>query len=53
VFVSPQALMAELTALILRLIYGGQLPERLFWIVDSTQTEKPFAEKGSRRGGHG
>jgi hypothetical protein len=43
--VSPQELMAELTALILRLLYGGELPERLFWIADGTQTEKPHAEK--------
>src|SRR4030095_16553528 len=34
--VSPQALMAELTALSLRLRYGGQLPKRLCWIADST-----------------
>src|SRR5262249_33438272 len=43
--VSPQKLMAKLTELILRLRYGGALPERLFWIADSTHTEKPFAEK--------
>jgi hypothetical protein len=43
--VSPQALMAELAALSLRLLYGQELPERLFWIADSTQTEKPHAEK--------
>jgi hypothetical protein len=43
--VSPQELMAELRALVLRLLYGGKLPERLFWIADSTQTEKPYAEK--------
>lgn len=43
--VSPQKLMAQLTALVLRLGYGGVLPERLFWIADSTQTEKPYAEK--------
>jgi hypothetical protein len=43
--VSPQKLMAKLTELVLRLCYGGTLPERLFWIADSTQTEKPYAEK--------
>ena len=43
--VSPQELMAELTALVLRLLYGRELPERLYWIADSTQTEKPYAEK--------
>jgi hypothetical protein len=43
--VSPQKLMAMLTELVLRLSYGGKLPERLFWIADSTQTEKPYAEK--------
>jgi hypothetical protein len=43
--VSAQSLMAELTALTLRLIYGGKLPARLFWIADSTQTEKPHAAK--------
>jgi hypothetical protein len=48
--VSPQAMMAELTALSLRLIYGGKLPERLFWLADSTQTEKPHAEKVSGLG---
>lgn len=43
--VSPQALMAKLSEIVLRLLYGGKLPERLFWIGDSTHTEKPFAEK--------
>lgn len=28
---SPQGLMAKLTDLILRLRYGGTLPERMFW----------------------
>jgi len=36
--VSPQKLMAKLTELVLRLCYGGTLPERLFWIADSTHT---------------
>ena len=48
--VSPQAMMAELTALSWRLIYGGKLPERLFWLADRTQTEKPHAEKISGLG---
>jgi hypothetical protein len=43
--VSPQRMMAALAGLVLRLVYGGQLPPRLFWIADSTPTEKPFAEK--------
>ena len=43
--VSPQQLMAKLTELVLRLCYGGQPPERMFWIADSTLTEKPYAEK--------
>jgi len=43
--VSPQALMAKLSAVVLRLAYGGALPARMFWIADSTQTEKPYAEK--------
>jgi DDE family transposase len=43
--VSPQKLMAKLTELVLRLRYGRILPERLFWIADSTLTEKPFAQR--------
>jgi hypothetical protein len=43
--VSPQKLMAKLTELVLRLRYGRVLPERLFWIADSTLTEKPFAQR--------
>lgn len=34
--VSPQALIAKLTAMVLRLLYGGKLLERLFWIGDSS-----------------
>src|SRR5258706_11653131 len=41
---SHQAWMARLTDLVLKLLYSGALPERLFWIADSTQTEKPYAE---------
>ena len=44
--VSPQALMAELTALILRLLYGGELPERLFWIADSTHPRETARREG-------
>lgn len=43
--VSPQKLMARLTELVLRLCHTGTLPERMFWIADSTHTEKPYAEK--------
>lgn len=43
--VSPQRLMAKLTELVLRLCYGRALPGRLFWVADSTLTEKPYAEK--------
>jgi hypothetical protein len=43
--VSPQKLMAKLTELVLRLCHSGELPERLFWIADSTHAEKPYAEK--------
>jgi Transposase DDE domain len=43
--VSPQKLMAKLTELVLRLRYCRVLPERLFWIADSTLTEKPFAQR--------
>lgn len=43
--VSPQKLMAKLSELVLRLCYGGALPERMFWIADSTHTEKPYAKK--------
>ena len=43
--VSPQRLMAALAALVLRQVYGAALPTRLFWIADSTTTEKPYAEQ--------
>jgi len=42
---SPQALMAKLVEVVLSYIYPTQLPDRLFWIADSTQTEKPHATK--------
>lgn len=38
---SHQAWMARLTGLVLKLLYSGALPARLFWIADRTQTEKP------------
>ena len=43
--VSPQKLMAKLTELVLRSCHGNTLPDRMFWIADSTHTEKPYAEK--------
>lgn len=43
--VSPQRLMAALAALVLRLVYGQARPTHLFWLADSTTTEKPFADK--------
>jgi hypothetical protein len=43
--VSPQKMMAKLTELVLRSCHNGALPERMFWIADSTHTEKPYAEK--------
>jgi hypothetical protein len=42
---SPQALMAALAQLALTTLYPQGLPARLFWIADSTTTEKPYAER--------
>src|SRR5919106_1231591 len=42
---SRQALMAQLTQGVLITLYGGGLPARLFWLADSTLTEKPFARR--------
>ncbi len=42
---SPQALMAKLVEVVLSYIYPTKLPDRLFWIADSTQTEKPHSQK--------
>lgn len=42
---SHQALMAKLVEVVLSYIYPTELPERLFWIADSTQTEKPHSKK--------
>ncbi len=44
---SHQAFMAALARLALRYLYPAGLPHRLFWIADSTQTEKPYAERVS------
>jgi hypothetical protein len=41
--VSPQRLMAALVQLMLRLVYREKRPLHLFWIGDSTLTEKPYA----------
>jgi hypothetical protein len=42
---SHQAFMARLVALALTLLYPAGLPTRLFWIADSTTTDKPFADR--------
>jgi hypothetical protein len=42
---SHQAFMAALARLVLRALYPGGLPARLFWLADSTQTEKPYAKR--------
>jgi hypothetical protein len=42
---SHQAFMAKLVEVVLSYIYPIVLPERLFWIADSTQTEKPHSKK--------
>lgn len=44
---SHQAFMAALARLALVTLYPTGLPQRLFWIADSTQTEKPYAERVS------
>ncbi len=41
---SHQAFMACLARLALATLYPQGLPARLFWIADSTQTEKPYSE---------
>jgi hypothetical protein len=40
---SGQALMAQLTTVVLTTLYPQGLPQRLFWIADATYTEKPYA----------
>jgi len=47
---SHQGFMAQLTQVVLAAVYGSVLPQRLFWIADSTHTEKPHAEKVSSLG---
>jgi len=42
---SHQAFMARMVEVVLGYTYSGGLPERLFWIADSTQTEKPHSKK--------
>ena len=42
---SRQALMARLTEHVLTLLYPSGLPARLFWLADSTLTEKPFVRR--------
>ena len=37
--------MAQLTHGVLTTLYGGGLPARLFWLADSTLTEKPFVRR--------
>jgi len=44
---SHQAFMATLARLALQVLYPAGLPARLFWIADSTHTEKPYAERVS------
>ena len=44
---SHQAFMAALARLALSALYPTGLPQRLFWIADSTNTEKPYAERVS------
>lgn len=41
---SGQALMAQLTTVVLASLYRHGLPARLFWIADATYTEKPYAQ---------
>ena len=43
--ISHQAFMAKLASVALALLYPAGLPNRLFWIADSTTTDKPFAER--------
>jgi hypothetical protein len=42
---SHQAFMAQVAEVALAHLYPGGLPGRLFWIADSTHTEKPYAER--------
>src|ERR671915_820382 len=42
---SRQALMAQLTEQVLTILYPSGLPARLFWLADSTLTEKPLVRR--------
>ena len=42
--------MAQLTQAVLTTLYPAGLPQRLFWLADSTLTEKPFSEAVSSLG---
>jgi len=42
---SHQAFMAKLVEIALAALYPAGLPARLFWIADSTYTEKPYAKR--------
>lgn len=42
---SHQAFMAKLAEVVLAHLYPAGMPARLFWIADSTHTEKPYAER--------
>jgi len=42
---SHQAFMAKLVEGALACLYPAGLPARLFWIADSTYTEKPYAKR--------
>lgn len=42
---SHQAFMAKMVEAVLSYIYPSELPERLFWIADSSHTEKPHSKK--------
>jgi len=42
---SRQAVMARLTQGVLTTLYPGGRPARLFWLADSTLTEKPFVRR--------
>jgi hypothetical protein len=41
---SGQALMAHVARVALASLYPNGLPERLFWMADATDTEKPYAQ---------
>lgn len=47
---SHQAFMAKTVEVVLSYIHPVELPERLYWIADSTHTEKPHSKKVSGLG---